>query len=107
MPQLGRGGPRAGAGADPVRWQRCPAASPGKAREGEAEAREGEAEAREGEAGGGAAREGEAVLLPALEVLNYVCMMRAICQHIVSILSACVCIMSAQRMHSSLQLVCN
>ena len=39
------------------------------AREGEAAVREGDAAAREGEAGGGAAREGEAVRLSALEVL--------------------------------------
>ena len=39
------------------------------AREGEAATREGHAAAREGEAGGGAAREGEAVRLSALEVL--------------------------------------
>ena len=39
------------------------------AREGDAAAREGDAAAREGEAGGGAAREGEAVRLSALEVL--------------------------------------
>ena len=39
------------------------------AREGHAAAREGDAANREGEAGGGAAREGEAVRLSALEVL--------------------------------------
>ena len=38
--------------------------------EGHAAAREGHAAAREGEAGGGAAREGEAVRLSALEVLR-------------------------------------
>ncbi len=53
------------------------------AREGEAEAREcevaaweGEAEVREGEAEGGAAREGEAVRLSALEEWKCSCLLR-------------------------------
>ena len=72
------GGPLAAAGAHRGRQAPASCAKPHRfardgetaAREGEAAAREGEAAAREGEAGGGAAREGEAVRLSALEVLR-------------------------------------
>ena len=71
------GGPLAAAGAHRGRQAPASCAKPHRfardgetaAREGEAAAREGHAAAREGEAGGGAAREGEAVRLSALEVL--------------------------------------